>query len=157
MLYCPDGVFTNLLVEGREVGRIIEDDRIAAVTLTGSEAAGSKVAELAGKHLKKTVLELGGSDAFIVLEDADIETVVEQAVKGRLMNAGQACNSPKRFILSNKIAAKFIALFVAKSKTLKVGDPMDPETNVGPMARPDLVDLLNDQVHESVKKERVGR
>ena len=148
----PNGVFTNFLIEGGAVSKIIEDDRVAAVTLTGSEAAGSKVAELAGRHLKKTVLELGGSDAFIVLEDADIESVVEQAVKGRLMNAGQACNSPKRFILSDKIARQFIDLFVEKSRALKVGDPMDPDTNVGPMARPDLVDLLDDQVHDSVKK-----
>jgi len=146
------GVFTNLFIEGGNVGKVVADNRIAAVTLTGSEAAGARVAEIAGKHLKKSVLELGGSDAFIVLEDADVETAVEQAVKGRLMNAGQACNSPKRIILSHKIADKFKKLFLEKSMRLKVGDPMDPETNVGPMAREDLIEVLENQVQMSVDK-----
>lgn len=148
----PSGVFTNIFVEGAEVSEIIKDNRISAVTLTGSEAAGAAVAKLAGEHLKKTVLELGGSDAFIVLEDADIDAAVTQAVKGRLMNAGQACNSPKRIILSHKIAAQFKKLFLEKAEKLKVGDPMDEKTNVGPLARPDLIEVLERQLKDSVKK-----
>lgn len=148
----PEGVVTNLFIEGKDVGTIIADDRIAAVTLTGGEAAGSKVAELAGKHLKKSVLELGGSDAFIVLEDADIDAAVASALKGRLTNAGQACNSPKRIILSYSIAGQFKSRFVEESKKMKVGDPMDPETNVGPMAGKEMVDLLEGQVHNTIKK-----
>ncbi len=145
-------MFTNLFIEGGNVSHVIADDRIAAVTLTGSEAAGAKVAGLAGAHLKKTVLELGGSDAFIVLEDANIEEAVTQSVKGRLMNAGQACNSPKRIILTHKIADRFKDLFVAKSRKLKVGDPMDPGTDVCPMAREDLIEVLDEQVSGSIKR-----
>ncbi len=148
----PPGVFKNLFIEGSEVGELIKDNRVAAVTLTGSEAAGAAVAKLAGEHLKKTVLELGGSDAFIVLEDADIDTAVAQAVKGRLMNAGQACNSPKRIILSHKIASEFKKKFVEKSAKLIVGDPLDPSTNVGPLARPDLIEVVERQLRDSVKK-----
>lgn len=148
----PEGVFTNIFMAGGEVNRLIADPRIAAVSLTGSEAAGSIVAKTAGEHLKKSVLELGGSDAFIVLEDADIENAVANAVKGRLVNSGQACNSPKRIILTEKISSKFKKLFLEKSVKLKVGDPFDPSVNVGPLARPDLVDDVERQVKDSLNK-----
>ena len=148
----PNGVFTNLLIEGGKVTPLIEDDRIAAVTITGSETVGALVAEQAGKQLKKTVLELGGSDAFIVLEDADIKETVKQAVKGRHTNAGQACNSPKRFILSHNIAKEFTTLFVEESKKLIVGDPFDEKTNVGPLAGEKIREEIHRQVTQSVSK-----
>jgi succinate-semialdehyde dehydrogenase/glutarate-semialdehyde dehydrogenase len=148
----PKGVMTNLLVEGKNVESIIADDRIAAVTVTGSEKTGSAVAAIAGKHLKKTVMELGGSDAFIVLEDADIDETVQQAVKARTLNAGQSCNSPKRFILHKKIAKEFKEKFVKEVEKLKIGDPMDPQVQIGPLARKDLQDLLDRQVADSLKK-----
>ena len=148
----PKGVVTSLLVEGKNVESIIADDRIAAVTVTGSEKTGSSVAAIAGRHLKKTVMELGGSDAFIVLEDADLDETVTQAVKARTLNAGQSCNSPKRFILHHKIAKKFKEKFVEEVKKLTIGDPMDPQVQVGPLARKDLQDLLNRQVTDSLKK-----
>lgn len=146
----PEGVFTNIFMSGTEMTKIIADPRIAAVSLTGSEAAGSIVAKTAGEHLKKSVLELGGSDAFIVLEDADIDNAVANAVKGRLVNSGQACNSPKRIILTRKIAERFKKSFLEISKKLKVGDPFDPSVNVGPLARPDLVDEVDRQVKDSL-------
>lgn len=148
----PEGVFTNIFMTGGEVNKLIADPRIAAVSLTGSETAGAMVAKAAGEHLKKSVLELGGSDAFIVLEDADIENAVANAVKGRLVNSGQACNSPKRIILTTKIADRFKKSFLEISKKLKVGDPFDPAVNVGPLARPDLVDEVDRQVQDSRAK-----
>jgi succinate-semialdehyde dehydrogenase / glutarate-semialdehyde dehydrogenase len=148
----PGGVMTSLFVEGKDIASVISDDRIAAVSVTGSEKTGSTVAGIAGAHLKKTVMELGGSDAFIVLEDADIDLTVKQAVKARFLNAGQACNSPKRIILLKKIAKEFTKAFVAEIEKLKVGDPMDPATSVGPLARKDQRDLLDRQVTESIKK-----
>lgn len=148
----PEGVFTNIFVSGSEVARIIAHPLVAAVSLTGSETAGSIVAKTAGEHLKKSVLELGGSDAFIVLEDADIENAVTNAVKGRLVNSGQACNSPKRIVLTQKIAERFKKSFLDISTKLKVGDPFDPSVNVGPLARPDLVDDVERQVNESLQK-----
>lgn len=148
----PKGVMTNLLIEGKNIESVIADPRITAVTVTGSERTGSSVASIAGKHLKKSVLELGGSDAFIVLADADIENTVKQAVKARTTNAGQSCNSPKRFILHEKIAQEFTELFVKEVKKLKVGDPLDPKTDIGPITRNDLRTVLDKQVHDSVKK-----
>ncbi|HSW96661.1 MAG TPA: NAD-dependent succinate-semialdehyde dehydrogenase [Candidatus Saccharimonadales bacterium] len=148
----PKGVMTNLLVEGKNIEAIIADDRITAVTVTGSEKTGASVASIAGKHLKKSVLELGGSDAFIVLSDADIEHTVQQAVKARTTNAGQSCNSPKRFIVHEKIAQEFTDLFVQEVKKLTIGDPLDPKTDIGPITRSDLRDLLDKQVHDTVKK-----
>jgi succinate-semialdehyde dehydrogenase/glutarate-semialdehyde dehydrogenase len=147
----PEGVFTSVLIEGSKTEQIIADDQIAAVTLTGSEAAGSTVASLAGKHLKKSVLELGGSDAFIVLADADIEQTVDIAVKARAVNGGQSCNSPKRFIVHKDCVRKFTELFVQKAQQLNVGDPFDPTTNIGPIARGDLRDQLHEQVHTSIR------
>jgi len=129
----PDGCFTNLLVETEDVANIIEDPRVAAVTLTGSERAGVSVAATAGHSLKKTVLELGGSDPFIVLESADMEKAVATAVTSRTMNNGQSCISAKRFIAVEPIADEFISKFIAAMAALVVGDPMDPATNVGPI------------------------
>jgi succinate-semialdehyde dehydrogenase/glutarate-semialdehyde dehydrogenase len=147
----PEGVFTSVLIEGASTEQLIADDQIAAVTLTGSEAAGKQIAALAGKHLKKTVLELGGSDAFIVLDDADIEEAAKIAVKARAVNGGQSCNSPKRFIVHEKIADKFTKIFLEEAKKLKVGDPFNPDTNIGPVAREDLLEHLHWQVHESLR------
>jgi len=148
----PHGVVTNLFVEGENVQDVIADDRIAAVSVTGSEKTGAAVASTAGKHLKKSVMELGGSDAFIVLADADISVAVKQAVSARLTNAGQSCNSPKRIILHKKIAKEFTKAFVAEIRKLSVGDPFDPKIDVGPLARKDLRDLLDEQVTKSIKK-----
>lgn len=148
----PQGVMTNLFIEGKNIESIIADNRIAAVTLTGSERTGAIIAGLAGKHLKKSVLELGGSDAFIVLEDADIAQTVKQAVKARVTNAGQSCNSPKRFILHKKIAKKFKDAFVKEAAKLQIGDPSDPAVTIGPLAREDLRNMMEKQVNDSLKK-----
>lgn len=148
----PEGIFTSILIEGSNTEQLIADDQIAAVTLTGSEAAGKKVASTAGANLKKTVLELGGSDAFIVLADADIEKTADFAVKARAVNGGQSCNSPKRFIVHTDVIEKFTALFVEKAKKLKVGDPFSSDTDIGPLAREDLRDQLHNQVHQSIRQ-----
>ena len=148
----PTGVMTTILIEGKETDSIIADDRIAAVTVTGGEQTGKNVAKIAGMHLKKSVLELGGSDAFIVLEDADIEKTVKQAVKARTSNAGQSCNSPKRFIIHKKVAKEFIKRFLKEMQGMKIGDPMDPTTCVGPVAKKNLRDQLHKQVQESIEK-----
>lgn len=147
----PKGVMTTILIEGKHVEKLIADPRITAVTVTGSEQAGTSVAKIAGEHLKKTVLELGGSDAFIVLEDADIKDAVTQALKARSRNAGQNCNAPKRFILHENIAKEFTRLFIQEAGKLTVGDPFDDKSDVGPIAREDLRDALHKQIHDSVK------
>jgi succinate-semialdehyde dehydrogenase / glutarate-semialdehyde dehydrogenase len=131
--------------------RVIADDRVAAVTLTGSTGAGRAVAALAGRALKKTVLELGGSDPFIVLADADIEAAANSAVRSRFQNAGQSCIATKRLIVEDSVADQFNELFLAGVKQLKVGDPKEPDTNIGPLARADLRDIVERQVNESVK------
>ena len=118
--------------------------------MTGSEGAGSKVAETAGRELKKSVLELGGSDPFIVLDDADLEGSIRTAVNARNFNCGQVCISAKRFIVVESAAAQFEKTFKEITESLKIGDPFDPETKVGPMARPDLVDDIHAQVEKSV-------
>ncbi|MEN4891364.1 NAD-dependent succinate-semialdehyde dehydrogenase [Erwinia billingiae] len=146
----PAGLFTNLVTDNETVARVIEDDRVAAVTLTGSMRAGSAVAAIAGKALKKSLLELGGSDAFIVLADADIDLAVRAAVEARFQNAGQVCLAAKRFILEKPIAEAFTTKFIAAVNQLRVGDPMDPQTNVGPMARSDLRDELHNQVERTL-------
>ncbi|HEY7199853.1 MAG TPA: NAD-dependent succinate-semialdehyde dehydrogenase [Candidatus Dormibacteraeota bacterium] len=146
----PDGVFQTLLVSSGPVEAIIRDDRVAAVTLTGSEAAGSRVAEVAGAALKKTVLELGGSDPFIVLADADVAAAARVACRARNQNNGQSCIAAKRFIVAEAVADEFERLFGEAVAALRVGDPMERDTNVGPLARDDLVTELERQVRESV-------
>jgi succinate-semialdehyde dehydrogenase / glutarate-semialdehyde dehydrogenase len=148
----PEGVFQNLLIPGSLVSFLLRDPRIAAVTLTGSEAAGSDVASRAGRELKKTVLELGGSDPFIVLEDADLDLAVTTAIKARYQNTGQSCIAAKRFISVAPIAAQFQERFVEGVRSLRLGDPLDRSTQVGPLARADLRDALELQVRESVRQ-----
>jgi succinate-semialdehyde dehydrogenase/glutarate-semialdehyde dehydrogenase len=128
-----------------------EDKRIAGMSLTGSEGAGSSLAEAAGKNLKKSVLELGGSDAFIVLEDADLEKAVKNAVTGRFGNMGQACTSSKRIIVVDKIADEFLEKFKEKLVGMKVGDPMDESTEVGPLSTEEAAEKIEKQVNETVK------
>jgi succinate-semialdehyde dehydrogenase / glutarate-semialdehyde dehydrogenase len=146
----PDGVFQTLLVPGSEVDRIIADRRIAAVTLTGSDPAGQAVGGAAGRALKTSVLELGGSDAFIVLEDADLDAAAKIGVRARFQNTGQSCIAAKRFIVVEEVAQAFVERFVAEAAALRVGDPLDPTTQIGPVARADLRDALHDQVQRSV-------
>jgi succinate-semialdehyde dehydrogenase/glutarate-semialdehyde dehydrogenase len=141
----PDGAFRALLVPSGRVAGIIEDERIRAVTLTGSDLAGAKVAEVSGRVLKKTVLELGGSDPFIVLADADLEAAVSTAVNARYQNAGQSCIAAKRFIVVAAVAEEFTARFVEAVERLRVGDPTDPLTEVGLLARDDLREGVEDQ------------
>ena len=148
----PKGVFQTLLIGPGPVAGIIADRRLAGVTLTGSEAAGELVASAAGKALKKSVLELGGSDPFIVLEDADVKTAATVACRARNQNNGQSCIAAKRFIVAEPVADEFEELFSKAVAALKVGDPMNRANQVGPLARADLVDDLDRQVKESVKK-----
>jgi len=147
-----EGVFTNLYLSGSRVAKLAEDPRIAGMSLTGSEKAGSSLAEAAGKNLKKSVLELGGSDAFIVLEDADMELAVEKAVLGRFGNMGQACTSAKRIIVLEDIADEFLEKFKEKITGLKVGDPMDPETEIGPMVSEEALLKLQKQVEDTISE-----
>jgi len=142
----PGGVFQTLLIGSEPVARIIADDRVAAVTLTGSEGAGMSVASAAGKAIKRTVLELGGSDPYIVMPSADLDAAVNTAVTARTINNGQSCIAAKRFIVSESIADEFTEKFVARMKTLVVGDPMDEKTNIGPLATKQIRDDLHDQV-----------
>jgi acyl-CoA reductase-like NAD-dependent aldehyde dehydrogenase len=148
----PDGVFSTVVVPGSEVKHLIADPRIAAVTLTGSEPAGISIASEAGRVLKKTVLELGGSDAFIVLADADLPAAAKTAAKARYQNAGQSCICAKRFIVEAPVYDAFVAAFVAETKTYVVGDPEDRATTVGPLAREDLRADLRKQLDASVKE-----
>jgi succinate-semialdehyde dehydrogenase/glutarate-semialdehyde dehydrogenase len=147
----PDGVFQTLLIGSKAVDRIIADHRVAGVTLTGSEAAGAQVAATAGKSLKKSVLELGGSDPFIVLADADVKAAATVACRARNQNNGQSCIAAKRFIVEEPVADEFEELFSKAVGALKVGDPMDRGNQVGPLARADLVDDLERQVAESIR------
>jgi succinate-semialdehyde dehydrogenase/glutarate-semialdehyde dehydrogenase len=146
----PEGVFTTLLVGGASVSSLIEDPRVAAVTLTGSSETGSAVASTAGRMLKKQVLELGGSDPFIVLADADVEAAAGVAVRARNQNSGQSCISAKRFIVASSIVDEFMSRFVSAVGALRVGDPLEKTTQVGPLARADLVSSLEDQVRRSI-------
>src|SRR5499427_2955453 len=146
----PDGVFQTLLVGSGLVGRIIRDARVAGVTLTGSEAAGARVAEVAGSALKKSVLELGGSDPFVVLADADVAAAARVACRARNQNNGQSCIAAKRFVVVDGVAEEFERRLVEAVAGLKVGDPMERDTNLGPLARADLVAELERQVNESV-------
>jgi acyl-CoA reductase-like NAD-dependent aldehyde dehydrogenase len=146
----PDGVFQNLILKVDDVVNVINDSRVQGASVTGSVRAGSAVASEAGKVIKPTVMELGGSDAFIVCEDADVKKAVAAGIRGRFSNAGQVCLAAKRFILLDKIAEEFEHLFVEAAKTLKAGDPFDASTQMGPMARADLRDGLHRQVEGSV-------
>ncbi len=147
----PKGVFQTLLVSSDFIPAIIADVRVKAATLTGSEGAGASLAVAAGKQIKKTVLELGGSDPYIVLESADLEAAVETAVTARTQNNGQSCIAAKRFIVVEACADEFEKRLVEKFLALKVGDPMNLETDIGPMATPDIVEELSHQVQECVK------
>ncbi len=146
----PAGVFRTLLVGNEHVEKIIADVRVHAVSVTGSVEAGRKIAACAGSHLKKSVLELGGSDAFIVLADADLDKTVTQAVAARFQNAGQSCIAAKRFIVVDAIAEEFIARFKAAVEKLKPGDPIDEGVTLAPLARADLRDGLHQQVIDSI-------
>lgn len=147
----PGGAFQSLIIGSSRVASIIDDDRVRAVTLTGSEGAGSSVAERAGKRLKKAVLELGGSDPFIIMPSADLDAAVSTAVKARTVNNGQSCIAAKRFIVHQDIADEFTRRFVSAMEALRVGDPMDTETQVGPLATPPIRDELHEQVRQSVR------
>lgn len=146
----PEGVFGVVHIDNAQAAQVIADARIRAVTLTGSERAGRAVAANAGQHLKKCVLELGGSDPFLVLEDADLARAVEVAVASRFGNAGQTCIAAKRFIPVGRMAAPFLEALEAAVRALAPGDPLDPQTTLAPMARADLRDGLHDQVRRSV-------
>ncbi len=148
----PKNVFQNLVISGKQVKQVLENEYIKAATLTGSEGAGSSVAEIAGKNIKKTVLELGGSDPFIVLKDADIKMAAKTAVKARTQNSGQSCIAAKRFIIVKEVYEEFVEEFKNEMATLKMGDPMDEKTDVGCQAREDLAKELEEQVQKSVEK-----
>ncbi|HXI57762.1 MAG TPA: NAD-dependent succinate-semialdehyde dehydrogenase [Polyangia bacterium] len=147
----PQGVFQTLLIGSRGVDRIIADDRVAAVTLTGSEEAGRAVAASAGKNIKRTVLELGGSDPFIVMPSADLDAAVDTAVKARVVNSGQSCIAAKRFIVADAIYDRFVPRFVAAMEALRVGDPLLPDTQIGPLASAAGVTTLEDQIARTVQ------
>jgi acyl-CoA reductase-like NAD-dependent aldehyde dehydrogenase len=148
----PDGIFQSVIVPGAGVSRMIEDERIAAVTLTGSDVVGSQVAARAGSVIKKTIMELGGSDPYIVLADADLDTAASVGVRARFQNTGQSCIAAKRFIIEERVFDDFCDRFVRLVKALKVGDPLDRACEVGPLARADLRDTLQQQVQASVSQ-----
>jgi succinate-semialdehyde dehydrogenase/glutarate-semialdehyde dehydrogenase len=147
----PPDVFQTLLIGSAQVERVIGDPRVKAVTLTGSEPAGARVASQAGKLIKKTVLELGGSDPFIVMPSADLERAARTGVEARTINSGQSCIAAKRFIVDARIAAEFERALVAGMAALRVGDPMDETTQVGPLATPEILEGLDQQVRRSVE------
>lgn len=146
----PAGVFSVLHIDNAQAARVIADPVVRAVSLTGSERAGRSVAASAGQHLKKCVLELGGSDAFVVLDDADLDRTVAAAIASRFGNAGQTCIAAKRFVLVDAIAERFLAAFVGAAADLRLGDPLDAESSLAPMARADLADALQTQVEASI-------
>lgn len=146
----PEGAFQTLLIGSDAVEALLDDPRIKAATLTGSEPAGSKVAARAGQRIKKTVLELGGSDPFIVMPSANLEEAVRTAVKARTINNGQSCIAAKRFIVHESIADKFEAAFVAQMQALKVGDPMQDDTDIGPLTTASIRDDLHRQVQQTI-------
>jgi acyl-CoA reductase-like NAD-dependent aldehyde dehydrogenase len=148
----PDGVFQTLVGDSSIVEALIDSKYVNAMTFTGSVTAGSKVAQRATSKIKKTVLELGGSDPFIVCEDADIEKASSGAVKGRFINCGQSCIASKRFIVVKKIANEFIEKFVEKTEKLRVGDPLSDDTDMGPLVNSNGLEKLNSQVKDSIKE-----
>lgn len=144
------GTYTNLSLDSKHIEEIIEYPFIKAVSLTGSEEAGSSVAAVAGKNIKKSVLELGGSNAFIILDDADLDLIIDKAINARFRNAGQSCIAGKRFLVQEGIFEEFLERFSKRVKALKMGDPFDSETEIGPLARLDLAEDLEKQVDDSV-------
>lgn len=148
----PEGAFTNLNLSAKHVKDVIEDKNIVAVTLTGSDPAGRSVASIAGQNLKKTVMELGGSDAYVILEDADIEKATDLATLGRLQNNGQTCIAAKRFVVLEDIYDAFLESYTKKMKAAKMGEPTDEDAYYGPMARKDLRDELHEQVQKTIEQ-----
>lgn len=147
----PEGIYTNLFLESKRIAKLTDDPRIVAMSLTGSEKAGASLAENAGRNLKKTVLELGGSDAFIVLEDADMDLVMKQIMLGRFNNMGQSCTSSKRIIVHESLADEFTERLIKQVGELKAGDPMDPTTTIAPMSSQEALEHLAEQVNDTVK------
>src|SRR6266566_2060758 len=145
-----DGVFQTLLVEPEQVKKLIVDPRVKAVTLTGSDTAGSAVASTAAGEIKKSVLELGGSDGFIVMPSADFERALSTAVKARTINTGQSCIAAKRFMIADQIYDEFLDQFVARMRALKIGDPMDETTEIGPLATEQILQDVHDQVQKTI-------
>jgi len=148
----PEGLFSVALVSSGRMSSVIANPSIAAVTLTGSTEAGKSVASIAGAHLKKTVLELGGSDPYVVLDDANLETAAEVCVSSRLINSGQSCIAAKRFIVIRSVRERFEELFIEKMRSRRIGNPLDAATQVGPQARIDLRDALHEQVQRSISQ-----
>jgi succinate-semialdehyde dehydrogenase / glutarate-semialdehyde dehydrogenase len=148
----PEGVFQTLLIGSDQVQSLLDDPRVMAATLTGSELAGSKVASAAGKRIKKTVLELGGSDPFIIMPSADLDEAATTAVKARTINNGQSCIAAKRFIIAAEIADEFERRFVKGMESLNIGDPMDEATDIGPLATGDILATLDEQVKQTVAR-----
>jgi acyl-CoA reductase-like NAD-dependent aldehyde dehydrogenase len=148
----PEGAFQALLVPGSRASKLIEHPIVAAVTLTGSENAGSQTASRAGRTLKKTVMELGGSDPFIVLADADLDAAVKTGVRARYQNTGQSCIAAKRFIIAGPVFQEYLDRYVEAVRGLKMGDPMDRGTQIGPLARAEFIEDLERQVGESVRQ-----
>ncbi|HVF71011.1 MAG TPA: NAD-dependent succinate-semialdehyde dehydrogenase [Chthoniobacterales bacterium] len=146
----PEGVFQTLLLENEQVRAVIEDPRVKAITLTGSERAGGEVASIAARQIKKSVLELGGSDPFIVMPSADLEVAIKTGVAARIQNAGQSCIAAKRFILSAPVYERFVSEFVSKMSALNVGDPSDAETEIGPLASDAILRGVDEQVQKSI-------
>jgi len=147
----PDGAWTNLFISSDQVANIIADDRVQGAALTGSEKAGSIVAAQAAKHIKKSTLELGGNDVFVVLDDADLEKAVKIGVNARLANAGQVCTAAKRFILHEKVAEQFLEKYTEAFRNIRIGDPLDESTRLGPLSSKDALETLTKQVDEAVK------
>ena len=148
----PEGAWTNLFISSDQVSAIIADPRVQGAALTGSEKAGSAVASQAAKHIKKSTLELGGNDVFIVLDDADLEKAVKTGVQARLANAGQVCTAAKRFIVHQKVADQFLRQFTDAFQQVNMGDPLDESTTLGPLSSKDAVETLSKQVSEAVQK-----
>jgi succinate-semialdehyde dehydrogenase/glutarate-semialdehyde dehydrogenase len=146
----PEGVFQTLLIETEAVRSLIDDPRVKAITLTGSERAGSEVASAAARQIKKSVLELGGSDPFILMPSADLDAALKTGVAARIQNTGQSCIAAKRFIVAEQVHDRFLNDFVAKMRALKVGDPLDPETEIGPLATEAILRGVDEQVRKSI-------
>jgi succinate-semialdehyde dehydrogenase / glutarate-semialdehyde dehydrogenase len=145
-----EGVFQTLLIDAAQVENVIIDSRVTAVTLTGSEKAGSAVASIAARHIKKSVLELGGSDPFIVMPSADFESALSTAIKARTINNGQSCIAAKRFLVADQIYDEFLRQFVERVRALKIGDPLDETTEIGPLATEQILEGVNEQVQKSI-------